>query len=209
MGKTSFTGEVRSQTGFKTYSTSVSGVETVVDVITSSGTVVADFAPVVETAEHGAGAIGTAATPTTTRWVDAGVIVTQFKIDMTGLKSKNVAADVIGLASAVDAYIGRNVVATNGIIFKMSIACLETPAGGDDDINVVANASGTLGYDEAGGTTFGINSGDLVAGRVIENLVQGLTADHYFYLTAGNGDLDVVYTAGMLLITWYGHPLLT
>ncbi len=206
---TSFKGPVRSESGFQTVVKAATG-NTATAVINSSGEIVADFAPVTETAEHGPGAIGTAAAPTTTRWTEAGVIVTQFKIDLTGLKSKNTAADVIGLASAVDAYIGRNVVATNGIIFKMSIACLETPATGDDDINVIAIANSGLGYDEAGGTDFGINSGDLVAGMVVENLVQSApAAGEYFYLTAGTGNLDAVYTAGMLVVTWYGHPLLT
>ena len=175
----------------------------------STGTLtIGNLATAVESAEHGAGAIGTAATPATYRWVQNGVIVTQTKIDLTGLTSKDTANDVIGLAAGGAAYIGRNVVATNGVIFKVELSCIETPAGGDDDVNVVANSSATLAYNDAGGTTYLSNSGDLLAGQTIQNLVPAITANDYFYLTAGTGDTVAAYTAGMYVLTTYGHALL-
>jgi len=160
-------------------------------------------------ASNGAGVIGTGAAPTTSRRIESGVIITQITVDMTGLASVATANDVIGLAAGGIAYIGQNVVADNGIIFAMELVCLETPAGGDDDVNVVAIASGTLEYDDAGGVVYGINGGDAVAGQAVANTVQGLTADHYFYLTAGTGDTAAAYTAGQFIVTMYGHPLLT
>lgn len=162
-----------------------------------------------EADEHGAGVIGTGVAPATYRYIQNGHIITEIKLDLTGLASKNTANDVIGLAAGGAAYIGRNVVATNGVIYKIELICLETPAGGDDDINVVANASAVLAYDGAGGTTYGVNGGALVAGRVVENLVQGLTANHYLYLTAGTGDTAAAYTAGQIIVRLHGHPLLT
>ena len=162
----------------------------------------------VEAAEHGAGAIGTGVAPTTYRWIEHGVIVTQTKIDLEGLASQATANDVIGLSAGGVAYIGRNVVATNGVIFKVELSCLETPTGGDNDVNVVANASATLAYDDAGGTTYLSNSGDLLAGQTIQNLVPALTANDYFYLTAGTGDTAAAYTAGQYVLTTYGHPVL-
>lgn len=173
-----------------------------------TGDVTGDLTPAAETAEHGAGAIGTAATPTTKRWIEGGVIITQFTIDLTGLASVATANDVIGLAAGGVAYIGRNVVATNGVIFKTEFSCIETPAGGDNDVNVVVNSSGTLEYDGAGGTTYISNSGDLLAGQTIQNLVPALTANHYFYLTAGTGDTAATYTAGMYVLRLYGHAVL-
>ena len=107
------------------------------------------------------------------------------------------------------AYIGRNVVANNGIIFKATLDCLETPAGGDDDINVVRNSSAALILSGAGGTAYvSGNSGDLTLGVQIQNLVPAVTANEYYYLTAGAGDVAGTYTAGMLIFTTYGHPLL-
>ncbi len=158
---------------------------------------------------HAAGAIGTGVAPSTRRHILNGRIVTEIKIDLEGLASVATANDVIGLSAGGIAYIGQNVVASNGIIYQIELICLETPTGGDNDVNVVAASSGTLAYDGAGGTTYGVNGGDAVAGQVVTNLVQGLTANHYFYLTAGTGDTAAAYTAGQFLIRLHGHPVLT
>lgn len=166
------------------------------------------LATAVEAAEHGAGAIGTAATPKTYRWIEHGVIVTQTTFDLTGLASVATANDVIGLAAGGAAYIGRNVEATNGVIFKVEFSCLETPTTGDNDVNVVANASASLAYDGAGGTAYLSNSGDLLKGQTIQNLLPGLTEGDYFYLTAGTGDTAGTYASGMYVLTTYGHAVL-
>jgi hypothetical protein len=162
-------------------------------------------------AEHGAGAVGTSSfgAPQTRRWTNAGVITTQIKFDVTGLASVATANDVIGLAAGGAAYIGRNVEATNGVIFKAEISCLETPLTGDNDINVVANASAVLAYDGAAGTTYVAgNLGDLLKGQTVQNLLPALTEGDYFYLTAGTGDTAATYTAGMYVLTLYGHAAL-
>jgi hypothetical protein len=159
-------------------------------------------------AEHGAGAIGTSpfGAPRTRRWTEAGVIITQTTFDVTGLASVATANDAIGLAAGGVAYIGRNVEATNGVIFKAEISCIETPLTGDNDINVVANASAALVYDSAAGTTYVAgNLGDLLKGQTVENLMPALTEGDYFYLAAGTGDTAATYTAGMYVLTTYGH----
>lgn len=180
--------------------------------LTVSGSAVVDGATTttVASAEHGAGAIGTAVAPRTYRWSDRGVIITQTKFDLTGLRSVATANDVIGLQAGGAAYIGRNVEATNGIIFKATLSCLETPAGGDNDVNVVANASAVLAYDGAGGTTYVAgDAGDLIKGQTVQNLLVGLTEGDYFYLTAGTGDTLGDYTAGQYVLTTYGHALIS
>lgn len=164
-----------------------------------------------QAAEHGVGAIGTSSfgAPQTRRWTDAGVITTQIKFDLTGLASVATGNDVIGLAAGGAAYVGRNVVATNGVIFKTSISVLETPTGGDNDVNVVTSANAALAYDGAGGTTYLVGDlGDLLVGKTVENLVPALTEGDYFYLTAGTGDTAAEYTAGMYVLTLYGHAVL-
>jgi len=163
----------------------------------------------VATTEHGAGVIGTGVAPSTTRYNQDGVIITDIKVDLTGLASVATANDVIGLAAGGVAYIGRNVVANNGIVFKMELICLEATAGGDNDINVVAAASGTIAYNGAGGIGYGVNGGNQAAGQVVADLVQGLTANHYFYLTAGTGDTAAAYTGGQVIVRLHGHPILT
>jgi hypothetical protein len=159
-------------------------------------------------AEHGAGAIGTGAALVTHRYSQYGKIITEIKVDLQGLASVATANDAIGLAAGGAAKIGQYVVATCGVVYQIELICLETPAGGDNDVNVVLAASGTIAYDGAGGTTYGVNGGDAVAGQVIQNLVQGLTDTYYLYLTAGTGDTAAAYTAGMFIVRLTGHPVL-
>ncbi len=186
MGDTHYSGPVYSENGF-----------------------VGDLDATAATGETGAGAAGTGATTVVSRRSENGTIITETKFDLTGLASVATANDVIGLAAGGVAYIGRNVVATNGIIYMVELCCLETPVGGDDDVNVVSNVSAILEYDDAGGTTYLSNSGDLLAGQTIQNLVPAITADHYFYLTAGTGDTADTYTAGQYILRTYGHAVLT
>ena len=165
-----------------------------------------------------AGAIGTGAGNKAYRHTDAttGLITTELHIDLTGLTGHGATNnDVIGIkADAPDAYLYRNVVANNGVLFKTEISCIELPAGNANvDINLVWAASATLGYTDAGGTTFGINSGTWVAGNTLTSYdglvsVTSGTADHYLYLTDGdgNGD-DSVFTAGQYVIKLYGYKV--
>ena len=176
------------------------------------GDLTGDILATAASAEHGIGSIGTAATPVTSRREENSFIVTEHKFDVTGLKSGAVGDSTIGIASTGAggvAFIGRNILANNGVVTKVELICIETPAGGDDDINVVSNVSATLEQGDAGGTTYLSNSGDLLAGQRTENLVPAIPADHYFYLTAGSGDTAAVYTAGQYILRLYGHPLLT
>ena len=159
--------------------------------------------------EYGAGFIGTAFTPTITRRTEGGVIITQTKFDLTGLASSTTANDVIGLVTDTPvSFLGRNVIANNGIIFKLELTCLETPVGGDLEINIVANSSAALKYDSAGGTTYLSDSGALQIGQTISNLVPQLTTNHYFYATGGASGTAAAYTAGQFILTTYGHAVL-
>jgi len=167
-------------------------------------------ATAVESAEHGAGAIGTSSfgAPQTYRWIDKGVIITQIKVDLTGLRTVATANDVVALQAGGAAYIGRNVVATNGVVFKTEWSCIETPVGGDLEVNVVTDASAAIAYDGAGGTSYISDSGVLIAGQTIQNLVPALTEGDYIYMTGGAGTALGDYSAGMFILTLYGHALL-
>ena len=165
---------------------------------------------------YGAGAVGTGTigAPQLYRTTDNGVILTQIKVDITGLACKGDSADdVIGLAAGGAAYIYRNVVADNGILFRMEVACLELPtettATITTDIDFAWNASAVLAYDGAAGTSE-MNMGTSVAGTVVVDNVLGLTADDYLYITEGDaGATTGVYAGGQYLISLYGHALLT
>jgi len=164
------------------------------------------------TAEHATGAIGTAATPATYRRIENGIIITEIKIDLTGLDSSGTANDVIGTQTpGTDAaYIGRNVVATNGQVFKVEMSCLEVPTAGDADILLVQGSAADETFDDtvANTATLCDGTGDWALGETIVNNVPGMVANYYYYLTQGGSD-DATYTAGQFLIRIFGHALLT
>ena len=159
------------------------------------------------------GAIGDGVAPALRRWTENGTIVTQLRLDISGLTGHGATAnDVIGIKTATPiAYLLQNVVATMGIIYRTEMSCIELPAGNNNvDINLVWNSSATLDYSSAGGTTYGINGGTWAAGKTVVEEATLPTATHYAYLTEGGTDGDdSVFTAGQFLITFYGHPVLT
>ena len=165
---------------------------------------------------YGVGAIGTGTigAPELRRWTENGVIVTQIKVDITGLQAKGDAAqDVIGLAAGGAAYIYKNVVANNGIIFSTTIDCIELPAGSGSattDINFGWSSSAVLIYDGDQGGSSLCNMATSVAGhRVVFNTIPP-TANHYLYILEGDtAATDGVYNAGQYVITLLGHALLT
>lgn len=178
--------------------------------ITKTGVPIANVGPIEVAAEHGAGAVGTSSfgAPRTYRETVDGVIITTIKIDLTGLYDGGTANDAIGLATADYCYIGRNVIATNGIIYNAELSCIETPAGGDPDINVVENTSGTIAGDAAAGAAYLTgDSGDLAAGKTIQLLTTNPTANYYYYLACGTST-GATYTAGQLIIRTWGHAVL-
>ena len=161
----------------------------------------------------GAGAIGTGPSPKSYRQTDAitGLIITEVHIDLTGLKAKGGdAGDVIGLGT-VPAFIYKNEVALNGIIFKHEVLCTELPASSGTittDINVAWNSAATIDFDEAGGTGSEINTGGLVAGQVVQDLTAAITANHYAYLTEGDTAASTgTYNAGQLIYRMYGYKV--
>lgn len=171
--------------------------------------------PAVLAAEHGAGAIGTGSigAPDTYRWTREGVIVTEIQVDITGLGCKGDAqGDAIGLVAGGDAYIGRYVVATNGIVFRIEMICLETPAGSATstlDIDLMAEDDSDVAYDGPVDDTVLASAGNWAAGQMKIDNVPALTANDYLYL--GEGDTAAttgVYTAGMFIIRLYGHAVL-
>ena len=175
----------------------------------------ANTSTVLVASESGAGVLGTSSfgAPRTYRREEDGVIITQIKFDLTGLGVVGTAAnDVIGLVAGGVAFIGRYVTATNGIIFKATMSCVEAAAGSatiTQDIDIASNASGTLIYDGAAGAAKVINGATMVAGQSVVNWVPAMTANDYLYIVeADTAATTGVYSAGQYILTLYGHALL-
>ena len=162
-------------------------------------------------AEHGDGALGAGGSISTNRYTRDGTIITEILIDLTGLDSSGVANDVIGTKTpGTDAaYIGRNVVGTNGVIYKVEMSCLEVPLTGDADILLVQGSAADETFDDTVADTVTLcdGTGDWALGETIVNIAPAVTANYYYYLTQGGAD-DATYTAGQFIIRFYGHAAL-
>jgi hypothetical protein len=133
------------------------------------------------------------------------LFITRIYVDIDGLNS-GAAGDIIGEDGGVaNCHIGQITAAVNGTIIGGYIECLETPVGGDTDIDLHSATEGTGAEDTAISAltnTELLNSG----GVAIANqyyLTAYPAADEYLYLVGATG-ADATYTAGKLLITLYG-----
>jgi hypothetical protein len=138
-------------------------------------------------------------------------IITTIYVDIGAgdIKSKNDEGDVIGEDGEGNAYLTKLTTTVNGIVYKVEMACLETPTTGDDDIDLYFHTS-ALDYDgDASGGLKVINAaGAHVIGKAFyTGSGFGITAgghNYYVYLVSGNGDTAGTYNAGKFLIKIYG-----
>lgn len=124
-------------------------------------------------------------------------------IDLTGLNSGGTAGDIIGVdGTANPCYIARLPAMT---VLGGRMTCLETPAGGDTDIDLYSAAEGT-GVEDAAITglteTQIINAGAQTTGTVTYFSADP-AANSYLYLV-GQGTANATYTAGRFLVEIFG-----
>jgi hypothetical protein len=134
--------------------------------------------------------------------INEGVYLVRILVDLTGLNSGGTANDIIGVNGASNCYIARLPAMT---VLGGRMTCLETPAGGDTDIDLYSANEGT-GAEDAAVTglteTLLINAGAQTVGTVTF-LAADPTANQYLYL-AGQSTADATYTAGRFLIEIFG-----
>ena len=131
---------------------------------------------------------------------------TTIVIDIDGLNSSATIGDIIGADGAGAAHLGQITAARNGTIFAGRLTCLETPATGDDDIDLYSASEATGVEDTAIGDlteTQLCNSGDLTNASIIP-LTAFPAADEYLYLVGHTADGAGTYTAGILVIELWG-----
>jgi len=158
-----------------------------------------------------------------------GEIVTTILLSLSSstggpLSSNGCNADkkIIGnFSGASNAYMTKLTSAKNGYIYKASMSCIETPTGGEPDIDLVvssnANGQGTT-YDGGGGTNIALITvgDDWAQGTYQESsntpadpsslvFTNGLN-DLYLYIAVGAsaGHVQNAYTAGKFVIKLYG-----
>jgi len=141
-------------------------------------------------------------------------IITTIQIDLgtggaTDIVSSGTAGDVIGENDTAAAFITKYDSTKNGVLYKAELICLETPVGGDTDINLVLNATSLA--EDAAGEAEGhviIDGGAQTIGMRTESTASVVTAaagahNDYIYLTHG-GTTAGTYSAGKFLIRLYG-----
>lgn len=136
------------------------------------------------------------------------VFCTTIVIDLTGLNSGGTADDIIGDEGAGDCTLGQITAAVNGTIFAIRMTCLETPATGDDDIDLWSadedsGVEDTLITDLSNQVQL-TDGGDLTSGSVV-GIIGVPIANQYLYLTGKSADANATYTAGKLLIELWGE----
>ena len=124
-------------------------------------------------------------------------------IDLTGLNSGNTAGDIIGVnGTALPCYIALLPTMT---VLGGRMTCLESPAGGDTDIDLYSAAEGTGVEDQAItalSETQIINAGTQALGTVTFFSADP-AVNQYLYLV-GQSTSNATYTAGRFLIEIFG-----
>jgi len=137
------------------------------------------------------------------------IIETTIVLDLTGLNSGGADGDIIGKADTANCHYGQITAAINGTILSGYMQCLETPAGGEPDIDLFT-ATVATGTEEALITAL-TETQLLATAADWTNLLapKGLTtvppADGYLYLVASGGATNDTYTAGKFLIKLFGY----
>ena len=94
----------------------------------------------------------------------------------------------------------------NGLVYRGEMICTELPVNGDTDINLCANASGTIAEDAAGeGEHILINGGTSSLGLHYPTITipSGGIQNDFLYLTHG-GTTANTYAHGQFVIKLYG-----
>lgn len=207
MGQSSFSGPIRSQNGFKQYTVdSATGVETEIEIVTSSG-VLAGTGNVLAT-EAGTGiTTGTGTVYASSVFEEGGVITTKILIDITGLRGTT-AGDIVGVdGTALACHLGQITESVNGTILTGIMTCLEVPVGSIIDTNIFSAVEATGiedapidGLDE----TLLLNGAAQTLGKVSVFTAMP-PADEYLYMTVGTTVAAADATAGKYLITFTGY----
>lgn len=134
-------------------------------------------------------------------------IITTVFIDIGAgsIVSSGAGDDVIGEDGITNAYLTQITTAVNGLVYAGEIICLEVPTTGDDDIDVCANASGTIAEDAAGNGEHTLaNCGTHTLGlRTAFTIPAGGIQDDFIYLTHGDTTAGT-YDAGKFLLRFFG-----
>lgn len=135
------------------------------------------------------------------------LVTTRYLVDLTGLNGGGTADDIIGTNGAGVAHWGQLATAVCGTILGGRVTCLETPAGGNIDIDLWT-ADEATGVEDTGISALTnevqlINHGNWAAGETA-GMIAPPAANQYLYFTNGTST-SATYTAGQFLVEFFGY----
>lgn len=143
----------------------------------------------------------------------SGTKKTEFICDLgqggaVDIVNSTTAADIIGESATANCYLGQITAAIHGTVVAIEMTCLETPAGGDPDIDLYS-ATESTGTENALVTDLTETLLLARAGSWANGDVRGAitmpAANEYLYFAVGSaGGAPGTYTAGKFKITIYG-----
>ena len=144
-------------------------------------------------------------------WVEqlGPLVKTTILIDLTGLNSSS-AGDIIGKdGGTANCHIGQVTDAVNGKLFAGRISCVEPPATGEPDIDVMSASVATGAEDAAGSGLSGYvlhqdHAADYTAIGHYGVFATVPAGDKYLYLLGSGGGDAATYTAGIFVIELWG-----
>lgn len=149
----------------------------------------------------------------TVKWIPhgrhgaSGVIINEVILDITGLVNSTTVDDIIGETGAANCHFGQITAAIHGTVSHVEIVCLETPAGGDPDIDfytatVETGTENSLITDLT--ETLLLARGASWANGDVRGATTVPPANGYLYLAVGAGGAPGTYSAGKFKVTFYG-----
>jgi hypothetical protein len=175
--------------------------------VSGLGTGVAADLAINRTMAAGTGFTGTGTVYKTSIAHEGDLVITRIFVDLTGLNCGGTAGDIIGAdGTANPCHIGQITAAQHGTIFFGTMRCVETPAGGDTDIDLYVADEGTGVEDGAISAlteTQIVNGGTHTAGD--EDLFSAYPAANQYLYFVGQGGGDATYTAGQFIIELHGY----
>ena len=139
-----------------------------------------------------------------------GEKITTCIIDLRGLSSSATTDTVIGLDGASESHLFQWNTASSGLLYKVELACAETPAGGEPDIDLKfsGSAQATFAAVTQSANVIIASNADLDAGEhrdTTNNVISGIPShEDFIFLTNGSSGTTAEYTAGKIIAKFYG-----
>jgi hypothetical protein len=130
-------------------------------------------------------------------------------VDLRGLSSSATTDTVVGVSGSSESHLVQWDTSSFGLPYKVELACAETPVGGQLDFDVKFSGSAQPTFAAVTQSANSVVAGtNFNAGEIRSNTNSTMTGvpshDDFIFLTNGGSGTTGIYTAGKLIIKFYG-----